>query len=107
MSDDQSDLNDRLDRVSDTLLERLLRIDGRLDTINDKLSALAATATVHQATLDEHMRRTELLEKSVAAVQERIRPLEKSEVRWALAAKVVAFVAATVGAVAGLIKLLG
>lgn len=101
------DLSDRLDRLGGTLLERLLRIDGRLDTINEKLSSLAATAAMHQVSLEEHMRRTELLEKSVTAVQERIQPLEKSEVRWALAAKVVAFLAAAAGGVVGLIKLLG
>ncbi len=83
--------------------DALARIEKAVDELKADSKVLAAAVNEfrllfvkQQSILENHIYRTELLETSVKAVVARIHPLEKSETRWALAAKVLVVVAAAV-----------
>jgi hypothetical protein len=47
----------------------LSKLDARLDDLDDKLHNLDKTAALQQVSLDEHIRRTNILEKTVIPIK--------------------------------------
>ncbi len=85
--------------------DALARIEKAVDELKADSKAIAGSVNdlrllfvKQQAILENHIYRTELLEDSVKAVTARVKPLEKSEKRWAVAAKVLAVAGAAVTA---------
>jgi hypothetical protein len=58
--------------MSDTLT----RIEEKLDRQSERLNSVDVTLAKQAVSLNEHMRRTELLETGLAQVHSQIRPLE-------------------------------
>jgi len=53
-------------------MDRYHRLNSKLDTITEKISEIDVTLAAQHVTLKEHMRRTELLEKSLKPVQRHV-----------------------------------
>lgn len=52
--------------LQDTLIvNALVRIDGKLDKLDDRMDGMAGTLVKQQASLDEHIKRSDLLEKKI------------------------------------------
>ena len=99
-------LKNHLDRIE----ERLVRLDGRQDTMEQTLAALrvvqerqAATMERQQEILDEHIRRSIANEEMLKLMREEGRDV----VRWSFLGKALATLGALVGLVSGVLKLLG
>ena len=75
-------------------------ISDRLERIENKLDDVQANTARNTASLEEHMRRTDILEAE-------IKPLKTHVIVVAALAKIVAFAGAVVGLVAGIAKLRG
>jgi hypothetical protein len=58
-----------------------MSIDDKLDKLNDKLSIIDTTLVKQQTILDEHVRRTNILEERFEPVEEHVNSL-KSIVRF-------------------------
>lgn len=69
--------------------KRLERIETKIDHITDKIVSLDITSAKQQTSLDEHIRRTNLLE-------EEIRPIKKHVDRVNGALSVIGFIAVLV-----------
>lgn len=96
---------DRIDAVDQCMDSRFTHIDNRLGLIDQ-------TVLRNVMSLEEHMRRTDLLEQAVRAMESRITPMEKTKieedavkrhkhetlVRWA---KIIATVATVIALLAG------
>ncbi len=68
--------------------DQLAKLDDRLDTVDQLLHSLDKTAALQQASLDEHMKRTALLEDA-------LKPVKKAhETVQSIATLVIKFVAA-------------
>ncbi len=83
-----------------TLKSDVAEIKGHIDRLATAVEQQSVTAVKQQLSLDEHIRRTEALEGRVA-------PLERSEVRWAVAAKILAGGGGLVGVVLAALKAMG
>lgn len=53
------------------------RIEGKIDKISDKIETINLTVAKQEENLQEHMRRTEIAEKSIELLHEEIRPLKE------------------------------
>lgn len=83
-----------------------IRLDAKLDRLDEKLDDVRITQTHQAGVLDEHIRRTELAETSVDLMSRRVAVLERSSVYWAWVGKAIAGLAALGTAAAGLISAL-
>jgi predicted nucleic acid-binding Zn-ribbon protein len=77
------------------LFEIVQKIDGKLDRLDGRLDSVDVTLAKQQVTLDEHVRRTNLLETQV-------KPLEHHITQMRTAFKVLAYVGSAGIALAGL-----
>lgn len=77
------------------------RILDKLDKIDDRLNDIDKTLVKNTASLEEHMRRTDLLEKAQSDLQIQIKPLMNVHTTVITIAKIVGFI----GIVAGILKL--
>lgn len=76
------------------------RFEDKLDKIADKITNIDTTLVKQQVILDEHVRRTNLLE-------EQVRPIERHVHMMQGAMKFIGAVAVMVAIIEGLLKLLG
>lgn len=60
--------------------EALTRIDGKLDKLDDKLDEQGKTLTKQQVSIDEHIRRSDLLEKKIDLETQQIKEALPKEV---------------------------
>lgn len=74
--------------------------DRRLEKIEDALVEVKLVLVEVRKDLNEHMRRTELLE-------ERVQPLEAHTTRWALVGKLAPLATVLGGVVVGVLRALG
>lgn len=91
----------------DALSVHTIREEARLDGINAKLHQIAELQAKQHVILEEHIRRTELLEVSVAQLGQRTRALEDGSLSWSIAGKLSAIISATLGALYGVLKAAG
>ena len=60
--------------LEDTLIVNALnRMDGKLDKLDDRMDGMTIVLTKQQGSLDEHVRRTNLLEEKLEADKETLR----------------------------------
>jgi len=67
------------------IVNTLARIDGKLDKLDDRMDGMQATLAVQQQILDEHVRRTGLLEEKIEADTSNIRSEFKEGLKEGLA----------------------
>lgn len=126
--DQDENVNARLisdEELISRIIDRINAIDANMDTrfthIDNRLGLIDQTVLRNVMSLEEHMRRTDLLERAVQAMESRITPIERLKieeeaikrhkhetlVRWG---KIIAALGVVLGILAGakplLIKLL-
>lgn len=91
---------------TDKLLER---IENKLDKMDARLDGLEMTLAVQTQVLDEHMRRTQLAEETLAIVNaEQVvfrATLKEQSIIWAFLGRLVAGIGVGAGAVAAVYRL--
>lgn len=102
-----SDTYDRIDGHIADIKSGLRSLGESMDRVEKIIGEQAITLTRQQLSLDEHIRRTDAAERHLQGLEARVRPLEVSEVRWALLAKYGGTIAAALAGGFGLIKALG
>jgi hypothetical protein len=86
--------------MSDEILKKLDRIEGKLDVNTEATIRNAEQLKANTASLVEHIRRTDLLEQ-------RVDPVEKDVVRGRFLITILGAATAVVGAVAGILRWFG
>jgi uncharacterized protein YdcH (DUF465 family) len=93
---------DLMKRIFDKLDQLDSKVDTKFDRVEERLDSLDQTMTRNTSSLQEHMRRTELLEKA----QEEMKPIKTVyTVAWGLV-KVVGAIGVLLGLVASVLKFL-
>lgn len=82
----------------------LLRFGVKLDAIHEKMAAIDVTLERNTASLEEHIRRTELLEQDRDAIREELKPIQKNFDRVEGALKFVGILAVGAGLVTAAIE---
>lgn len=90
---------DKLDMLKDHIDEHLGEVKTRLNTMDGRLNNLDVTSGKQQVILDEHVKRTNLLESKMEddkkALKEELKPLHTQATQIKLAVKIAgAFIAA-------------
>jgi hypothetical protein len=92
------------------MFKRLSTIEKLLEKLSDdansKLHDIDKTLVKQEENLKEHMRRTELAEKRLDAIEQDLRPVKKHIARLDGVAKFLGFIALIVGIFAGVAKFL-
>lgn len=83
----------------------LLRLEGKIDRIGDRISSVDVTLAKQSEQLGEHMRRTALAEANLESVREELEPLKKAHAMWSGVGKALTVLAAAGSAVATAVKL--
>lgn len=84
---------------AEMVLNKLDSIEKRLDKLSESTAKMEANLDHNNKSLDEHIRRTEILEKEL---DDRVKPLEQNSAMWAGVGKLVAIVA-TLGSIAAVL----
>lgn len=87
--------------------ETLLRIEVKIDRIDDRLGGIDVTLARQSEQLGEHMRRTEAAERNLLHLQTEIKPLAKAHAAWSGVGKAVTVLATSLGIISAAIRLLG
>ena len=77
------------------------RVLDKLDSIDIRLNDIDKTLVRNTVSLEDHMRRTELLEQSQTKLEDKIRPLINVHITAVMIAKVLG----VIGVIAGIVKL--
>lgn len=80
-------------------------ISENFSSINKHIANIDVTQAKQNVVLEEHIRRTELAEKSIEDVQKRIAPIEKHISMWAGAGKLLAILGIVSGIAGVIVKL--
>ena len=92
--------------VLDLVVNHLERIEGKVDKLDERLDSAEKIAIKQEHNLEEHMKRSDLLEQSQNALQEAVKPILKIyTVAWGIC-KIVAATALVVTLVSGILRLL-
>lgn len=86
---------------------RLDRLEAKLDRLADDQARIGRTLASQQASLEEHMRRTEAAEERLDLLTKEVAPLKTHVAVWGYLGKILAALATGVGLVATLSKLFG
>ncbi len=78
----------------------------KLDDINDNLTESGKTMVKIQENLADHIRRTELLEKSVQTLESAIKPIEAHVLIFNGIVKLVGFAGLVVGIILGVVRII-
>ncbi len=62
--------------MSEHIVKQLDRIEKKVDIVVDKVSSLDATTKVQQTILDEHVRRSTMLEDQIKPIQKHVDRIE-------------------------------
>lgn len=81
--------------MEDKMTDRILK---KLDDMDDKINNIDKTLVRNTASLDEHIRRTELLEEAIKPVQEHVSMMKG-------AAKLIGYISLIVGIAVALAKI--
>ena len=94
------------DKILDLILTKLDKLDTKMDKLDDRLDSSEKIAVKQEANLDEHMRRSDLLEKRQDKLRGDISPLLKIHtVIWG-AGKAVVGLGVLISVLVGIMKLL-
>lgn len=88
------------DRIQELILERLSKIDVKVDKLDDRIASIDRTLAVNTESLVQHMRRTALLEDDLKPVKKHVNRLDG-------AMKTFAFISLVVAILAGIMRVLG
>lgn len=81
------------------------RID-RLDRIEERLLSIDRTLAVNTTSLQDHIRRTELLEKGMDVLVSELKPVQRHVTQVETVLKVLGAIAAIIGTLAAVAKIL-
>ena len=85
------------------LLEKL---DEKMDQVQERLGEIDVTLAKNTASLEEHIRRTELAEEAIAVIKDELKPIQKHVTQVHTVFQVIGFVAVAVSIAAGVVKVL-
>lgn len=85
--------------------DRWKRIDEKLDVIVEKIHTIDVTLVRNTSSLEEHIRRTELLEKAVDNLNDEIRPIQSHVKTINLFVKILMLSLGAAASVASVLKL--
>lgn len=94
------------DAVSALLGAQLLRIEAKVDQLDNRIDCVDRTMIKNTASLEEHMRRSDLLEGQMDLLRESITPLIKVHVTIVGIGKILAAIALVVGVISACLELL-
>ena len=77
-----------------------------MDRVSETLTEIQVLQAAHNASLSEHMRRTEALEELVTLTRTELSPLKTHVAVWGVLAKILTAMAAVAGIVAAASKIL-
>lgn len=83
------------------------RIEAKLDKVIEAQAEQGLTLVRNTVSLEEHVKRTNLLEKEHHALRKEMEPLKKAHHMWAGAGKFLSVLAVVLALVAAVRKLLG
>ncbi len=81
------------------------RVNEKLDKLSDQVVLIRETLAVNTASLQEHMKRSDYLEKRIEQVSIEMKPVKDHVVRMDAGAKIFGYAAALVGIAAGVVKI--
>lgn len=82
------------------------RIESKLDKVIDTQTEHGITLVRNTVSLEEHIKRTDILEQQHKQLRKEVEPLKKAHHMWAGVGKAMTVLAALLGLVATVIKLL-
>lgn len=92
--------------IMSLILAKLDKMDDKIDKIEDNLHNVDKTLVKQEANLQEHMRRTDLLEASQNDLRDVVKPLTKIyTVGWGIG-KIIISLGVAIAVIEGIIKLL-
>jgi cell division FtsZ-interacting protein ZapD len=92
--------------VEDVVLHALTEVRGEISKQRDVTTHILTVLERQQATLDEHVRRTDIAERQLDAFRTELTPLKAHAAAWALVGKAISGLALVVGLIVGLLKIL-
>lgn len=95
----------------DKVLERIEKLDERLErklgAVEDRLLSIDKTLVKQEENLKEHMRRTELAEKSIERVDHDLKPIKKHVAMLQGTVKLISIVSTIVVLIGAILKIYG
>ena len=85
--------------------DRIIRIEGKLDSLSDTLHAVDKTLVGQHASLAEHMRRTALAEESIDLIRKDLQPVKAHINRIDGGIRLVGFITLAVSLIGGILKI--
>lgn len=92
-------------RVIDKLEKLDEKMDKKFDRVEERLDSMDKTLVKQEENLKEHMRRTELAERSIEKMDTDLKPIKKHVDMLQGVFKFIGLIATVVGIIAGLAKL--
>lgn len=77
----------------DHIVQIVTELRNDMKSVKEDIHEIKITNVQHKGILDEHIRRTEINEKHIATVSDRLVPIERHTAMWAGAGKLVAILA--------------
>lgn len=87
------------------IVETIMKLDSKIDGLDARLDSMDRTLVKQELNLADHMRRTELAEKSLDALRVKLEPVEKHVALFEGFLKAFGLVATLVSLTAGVIKI--
>lgn len=87
------------------VMAQLNKLEGKIDRVLERQNAIDVTLGKQQVSLDDHIRRTELLEEAVEVLKKEQEPLARRAHAWAFIGKGITYAGAATALILGLIKL--
>lgn len=87
--------------------ELFKNISDKLDKISDDMTDIKVTIAKQQVSLDDHIKRTNMLEESVEFLYDEIKPIKLHVSQVSAILKFLGIVASGITAIVGVLKLLG
>lgn len=85
----------------------LIKIFDKVERIDDKVAAIDITTARQQVTLDEHIKRTEILEVRTEKIFEELKPIKLHVSMVHGSFKIIAWVVALISAIVGILSFFG
>lgn len=89
------------------VIEKLEKLDNKLDKTNERLNDIDKTLVKQEASLSEHIRRTEINEEAIGLVRDEMKPVKKHIYMMEGALKLLGVLSLLVGLLVGVLKLFG
>jgi hypothetical protein len=97
----------KMDDFQKRVVEKLDKLDNKIDTLHDRIHSIDLTLAVQAASLQIHIHRTELAEENIALLRADVVPIQKVVVVIETIFKFIGFIAVLVSIAAGLVKIFG